>query len=121
MQYISLVSRILLSLLFVFSGFGKLTAIAGAQSYMESKGIPGVLIYPVILLELGGGILIILGYQTRIVAALLAGFCLASAAIFHTTFSDEIQLIMFMKNLGLAGGFLLLAQHGAGAFAIDKH
>jgi putative oxidoreductase len=121
MQYMSLASRILLSILFVFGGFGKLTAIAGTQAYMESKGIPGILVYPTILLELGGGILILLGFKTRIVAALLAGFCLVSAAIFHTEFGDQTQLIMFMKNLGLAGGFMLLAQHGAGAFAIDKH
>jgi putative oxidoreductase len=120
MQYMSLVSRILLSVLFVLGGYGKITAIAATQGYMESKGIPGILVYPTILLELGGGILIILGFQTRIVAALLAGFCVVSALIFHSDLGDQSQFILFLKNLGLAGGFLLLVQHGAGAVAIDK-
>jgi putative oxidoreductase len=120
MRYMSLVSRILLSALFVVGGVGKITAIAGTQGYMESKGIPGILIYPTILLELGGGVLVILGFRTRVVAALLAGFCVVSALIFHNNLGDQTQFIMFMKNLGLAGGFLLLVQHGAGAVAIDK-
>lgn len=120
MKYMSLVSRLLLSALFIMGGFGKITAIAATQGYMESKGIPGILIYPTILLELGGGIMIVLGLQTRIVAALLAGFCIVSALVFHSDLADQMQYIMFMKNLGLAGGFLLLVQHGAGAIAIDK-
>jgi putative oxidoreductase len=120
MQYMSLISRLLLSALFVFGGFGKITAIAATQGYMEAKGIPGMLIYPTILLELGGGIMIVLGLQTRIVAVLLAGFCVVSALVFHSDLADQMQYIMFMKNLGLAGGFLLLVQHGAGAIAIDK-
>jgi putative oxidoreductase len=120
MQYISLVSRISLSALFILGGYGKITAIAATQGYMESKGIPDILVYPTILLELGGGIMIILGFQTRIVAALLAGFCVVSALIFHNDLGDQTQFIMFMKNLGLAGGFLLFVQHGAGAVAIDK-
>lgn len=120
MKYMSLVSRLLLSALFIMGGFGKITAIGATQGYMESKGIPGILIYPTILLELGGGIMIVLGLQTRIVAALLAGFCIVSAFVFHSDLADQMQYIMFMKNLGLAGGFLLLVQHGAGAIAIDK-
>lgn len=64
--------------------------------------------------------MIILGLQTRIVAALLAGFCVVSALVFHNDLGDQTQFIMFMKNLGLAGGFLLLVQHGAGAVAMDK-
>jgi putative oxidoreductase len=120
MQYMSLISRVLLSVLFVVAGFGKITAIAATQGYMESKGMPGILVYPTILLELGGGIMIILGFQTRIVAALLAGFCVVSALVFHNDLGDQSQFILFMKNLGLAGGFLLLVQHGAGAVAIDK-
>lgn len=120
MQYLSLLARILLAALFVLAGYGKITTIAATQGYMESKGIPGILVYPTILLELGGGIMIILGFKTRIVAALLAGFCMVSAVVFHSDLGDQGQFVLFMKNLGLAGGFLLLLQHGAGAVAIDK-
>jgi len=100
---------------------GKLNGIEGTAGYMTSAGIPlaNVLIYLVILTELGGGILIAIGYQTRIVAFLMAGFTILSALIFHFNFGDQMQMINFMKNIAIAGGFLSLVANGAGAWSLD--
>lgn len=119
-KYIPLVSRILLGLIFVLAGFGKLMDPAGTAGYIASVGLPGVLVWPTIALELLGGLAIIVGYQTRIVALALAAFCVVSAAIFHNNFADQSQMISFLKNLAMTGGFLQLYLHGAGALAIDK-
>jgi putative oxidoreductase len=86
---------------------------------MESMGVPGALLPLVILTEVGGGIALIVGWRTRWAAAALALFTLLTAAIFHTNFSDGTQMIMFMKNLSIAGGLLFIAAHGAGAYALD--
>ena len=118
--YFGLCGRVLLALMFVASGYGKIGGYAGTQGYMESMGVPGMLLPLVIVLELGGGLAIIAGWQTRIIAILLAGFCLVAAFIFHLDFADQMQSIMFMKNLSVAGGFLLLAAYGPGAFALDN-
>jgi putative oxidoreductase len=83
-------------------------------------GVPGMLLPLVIILELGGGLAIIAGWQTRIVAILLAGFTLLAAFTFHLDFADRMESIMFMKNLSVAGGFLLLAAYGPGALALDN-
>jgi putative oxidoreductase len=111
--------RLLLSLIFIVSGVGKIGAYAGTQAYMDSMGVPGVLLPLVIALEILGGLAIIAGWQARIVAFLLAGFCLLSAVLFHGDIGDQGQQIQFMKNLGLAGGFLLIVAHGAGAWSLD--
>jgi len=117
----SLASRLLLAFIFVMAGWGKLNGIDGTAGYMASAGIPlaNVLIYLVILTELGGGILIAIGYQTRIVAFLMAGFTILSALIFHFNFGDQMQMINFMKNVAIAGGFLSLVANGAGAWSLD--
>lgn len=119
-KYIPLVSRILLGLIFVLAGFGKLMDPAGTAGYISSVGLPGILVWPTIALELLGGLAIIVGYQTRIVALALAAFCVVSGAIFHNNFADQNQMINFLKNLAMTGGFLQLYLHGAGALAIDK-
>ncbi|BAK78402.1 DoxX family protein [Pseudogulbenkiania sp. NH8B] len=106
-------SRVLLAQLFIISGFGKITGYAGTQGYMQAMGVPGALLPLVILVELGGGLLLVAGLFTRWVALALAGFTLVSALIFHTHFADQIQMIMFMKNLSITGGLLLLAFPGA--------
>ena len=87
---------------------------------MDSMGVPGALLPAVIALELLGGLAILLGWQTRVVAFLLAGFCVVSAVIFHGNVGDQGQQIHFLKNLGLAGGFLLLVANGAGAWSLDN-
>ena len=111
--------RVLLSAIFVMAGFSKLGAYTATQSYMESMGVPGVLLPLVVLLELGGGVAVLLGWQTRISAFVLAGFCIVSALIFHADFGDQMQTILFMKNLAMAGGFLFLVADGAGAWSLD--
>ncbi|MBF7728796.1 DoxX family protein [Pseudomonas sp. N040] len=116
---ITLLARLLLGQLFLLAGLGKLTAYAGAQGYMESMGVPGMLLPLVILLEAGGGLALIIGWLTRWVALALAGFCLLAALIFHSNFADQVQMVMFMKNLAIAGGFLLLYVQGAGAYSLD--
>jgi len=112
--------RFLISLIFVTSGISKLASFSGTQAYMESAGVPGILLPVVIAIELLGGLAIILGWHTRIAAFLLAGFSLLSAVLFHANFGDQIQMIMFMKNLGLAGGFLMMVALGAGPWSLDN-
>lgn len=120
MDLFELGGRVFIALIFVVAGWGKITGYAGTQAYMESVGVPGMMLPLVIALELGGGLLIIAGFQTRIVAFLLSGFCLVSAALFHANFADQMQSILFMKNVAMAGGFLFLVVHGAGAFSLDS-
>lgn len=112
--------RILISLIFVLAGINKIIGYAGTQGYMESKGVPGELLPLVILLEVGGGLAVIVGWQTRLISLALAGFCILAALIFHNNFADQNQMIHFMKNLAIAGGFLFLFAHGAGAYALDN-
>jgi len=113
------VGRVLLALIFVFSGYSKIGGYAGTQAFMESAGVPGMLLPLVILTELGGGILLIIGWQARIAAFALAGFCLLTALVFHTNFADYVQYLFFMKNLAIAGGLLALVAHGAGPLSLD--
>ena len=112
--------RTLLALIFVTSGLNKIGQYAGTQAYMDSVGVPGLLLPAVIALEVLGGLAIILGWHTRVAAFLLAGFSLLSAVLFHANFGDQMQMIMFMKNVAIAGGFLLLVAQGPGAFALDN-
>ncbi len=114
-----LAGRILIAALFLIAGVGKLGAYAGTQGYMQSHGVPGALLPAVIALELGGGVLIVAGLWTRIAALALAGFTLLAALLFHANFADATQQIMFLKNLAIAGGFLMLAANGAGAWSVD--
>lgn len=119
LKYANPAGRVLISAMFVMAGLTKIGGYAGTQAYMESQGVPGMLLPLVILLETGGGLAVIVGWQTRIFAFLLAGFCLLVAVVFHLDFGDQMQSILFMKNLGLAGGFLFLVANGAGALSLD--
>jgi len=112
--------RVLIAIMFVMSGFGKITDYAGTQGYVEMMGVPGALLPLVILTEVGGGLAVILGWQTRLAALALAGFTLISAVIFHADFADQTQMIMFLKNVSIAGGFLFLVAKGAGAYSLDN-
>jgi len=114
-----LLGRVLLAVLFLMSGIGKMAAYSTTAGYMASVGVPGALLPLVILAEAGGAIAIIAGWQTRIVSMLLAGFTLLAALLFHNHLADQIQMIMFMKNVSIAGAFLLLAAHGAGRYSLD--
>jgi putative oxidoreductase len=112
--------RLLLALLFLLSGLGKLGAYGATAAYMASAGVPGWLLPAVIATEVLGGLAILLGWKTRAAAALLAGFSLLTAVTFHSNLADQIQLIMFFKNIAIAGGFLLLVAHGAGPLSVDR-
>jgi len=118
--YMHLAGRVLLALIFVLSGLGKISNPTGTMQYMQAVGIPGVLLWPTIALEVLGGIAIVAGYRTRLTALALAGFCVVSALLFHRQLGDQMQMIMFLKNLAIAGGFLVLASSGATAYALDR-
>ncbi|QTF10906.1 DoxX family protein [Brenneria izadpanahii] len=116
-----LVARILMPILFIVAGYGKLgDAYAGTQQYMQSMGVPAFLLPLTILLELGGGLAILFGLLTRTVALFTAGFTILTALIFHTNFAEGVNQVMFMKNLTIAGGYILLAVTGPGAFSLDR-
>lgn len=117
--YADLIGRVLIATVFVLAGWGKISAYAGTQAYMQHAGVPGSLLPLVILLELGGGIAIIVGLYTRPVALLLAGFSIIAGLLFHGGSPDQMQQIMLLKDLGLAGGFLFLVANGAGRLSID--
>ncbi len=114
------VARLFLAQIFLLSGIFKISGYAGTQGYMEAMGVPGMLLPLVILLEVGGGLAIIAGWQTRLVSVVLAVFTLVAAAIFHNNLADQMQMIMFMKNIAITGGFILLAVHGAGGYSLDE-
>ena len=118
-KFSDLIGRVLISAIFLVSGFGKIAQYAGTQAYMAASGVPGSLLSLVIALEIGGGLAIVVGYKTRWAAVALAGFSIVSAFIFHGNFADQIQQIMFLKNLAMAGGFLVIAARGAGALSLD--
>jgi putative oxidoreductase len=116
----TLLGRFGLSAIFLLSGFAKLGAgYAGTQAYMEAMGVPGALLPLVIAAEILGGAAVAAGFLTRWAALGLAVFSLASGVLFHFDPADQMQFIGFLKNVAIAGGFLALAAHGAGALSID--
>ncbi len=112
--------RLFIAAIFINAGISKISGYAGTQAYMESQGVPGALLPLVILVEVVGGLAVVAGWQTRIAAFLLTGFTLLSALLFHLDFANQMQAIMFMKNVAIAGGLLFLVAHGAGAYSIDN-
>jgi putative oxidoreductase len=112
--------RFLLALLFLLSGLGKLGAYGSTAAYMSASGVPGALLPVVIATEVLGALAIVLGWKTRVAAFLLAGFSLLTAVTFHNHLADQTQMIMFFKNLSIAGGFLVLVANGAGPLSLDR-
>jgi len=119
-KFAPLIARILIGGFFIMAGLGKIADVAGTAGYMQSVGLPGILVWPAIIFEVVLGLMIVVGFQTRLAALAGAAFCVVTAVLFHTNFADQIQMIMFLKNFAIAGGFLMIFAHGAGAFAIDK-
>jgi putative oxidoreductase len=117
-----LIGRLFYSSLFVLFGYFKVTAYSGTVTYMAAKGLPAPSLFAVlaIVFELGGGILMLVGYQTRLVALALAVYTLVAALIAHTNFADTNQLIHFMKNMAIVGGSLAFFVSGAGAYSLDR-
>ncbi len=114
-----LLGRIALAAIFLLAGLNKIGAYEGTQAYMASVSVPGALLPAVIALEVIGAIFLILGFKTRLTALLLAGFSVLSALLFHFHLADQMQFILFFKNVAMAGGFLVLAANGAGALSLD--
>ena len=117
---LDLIGRILISALFLISAFNKIFNLDGSMSWMEGFGVPGFLIFPAIAIEIILPVLVIVGYQARIAAGILSIFCLATAFIFHFDISDQMQFILFLKNIGLAGGFLFIVANGTKDWAVDR-
>jgi len=115
----ALLGRLLLSAIFLHEAWAKLTGYAMTIAYMQAFGVPGAVLPLAIGFELGCGLMILFGFQTRIAALMLAGFCVATALLFHTKLGDRNQLLHFEKDLAIAGGFLVLAALGGGAWSID--
>ena len=117
---LDLLGRVLISTLFLLNGVFKISNYDGTVGWIESFGMPGILIIPAIILEVIGPILIILGYKTKIAAGFLCLFCILTAIIFHNDFSDQMQFTSFLKNIALAGGFLFIVVNGTKDFGIEK-
>jgi len=117
-----LLARVLLSALFIHGGFGKLISYAATVGYFSKIGlpVPQAAWAIAVAVELGGGLLILAGYRTRLVAPVMAAFCIATAFIAHYHPTDPGQMINFMKNLAMAGGFLQLAMSSPGRFSIGR-
>lgn len=119
-KYADLIGRILMVLIFVLAGFTKITHYDATAADMVAHGIPGMLLPVVIATELLGGLAIILGWQTRIAAFLLAGFSIVTALLMHNDPNSQVEGIMLMKNLSIAGGFLVIFANGAGPLSMDR-
>lgn len=115
-----LAARTLMAAIFILAGLSKITAYDANLAYMASVGVPGFLLPPVIALEVLGGIALVVGFQTRLAALSLALFSISSALLFHLDLADQMQFIMFFKNLAMAGGLLLLSNQRPGPWTIDR-
>lgn len=118
--YGELAGRIGLAVVFLIGGVGKIVGYASTQGYMESYGVPGLLLPLVIVLEIGGAAGLIVGWKTRWFALALAAFTVLTALLFHFDFGDSLQKILFLKNIAIAGGLLVLCHAGPGCFSIDQ-
>lgn len=121
-QLTSFIGRVLLSLIFIMSGLNKLGDHAGTVGYISSVGapMPEIAYWVAVIVEVGFGLALLAGFQAKIAAAGLAVFTVAAAVLFHSNFADQMQMIMFLKNITIVGGLLLVVAHGAGGFSIDN-
>jgi putative oxidoreductase len=115
----SLIARIAMALLFLPSGLFKIAGYSGTAGYMDSQGVPGVLLPAVIAVEVLGGLALLVGFQTRLAAWALAAFTLLAAILFHRNLGDQMQSVMFFKNIAITGGLLALAALGAGEYSVE--
>ena len=119
MHIVEILGRLLLSAIFLINGIGKIFNYEGTIQYMENFDVPGYLIIPAITVEILFPILLILGYYTKFSALVLSLFTLALAVIFHTDFSNQMQLMSFLKNIAIAGGLLIIFVYGPGKYSLD--
>lgn len=118
--YAPLITRLFLAAVFIPAGLGKLGDVAGFAGYLTSGGLPAFLAWPSIIFEVLLGLSMLIGFQARWMALLGAGFCVLAGLLYHFAPADQMQMIMFFKNLGIAGAFLMLFAHGPGKLAVDK-
>ena len=119
-RVLDLLGRIFISTIFLFSALNKIESYEETIEWMASYNLPNYFLAPTIVLEIIAPILIIIGYKTKIAAAALSIFCIATAIVFYSDFDDQMQLIAFLKNIALSGGFLFLVINGAKGFCLDK-
>jgi putative oxidoreductase len=114
-----LVGRLLLAALFLYDGWIVINSYGEAAEYLTWYGVPALLLAPALILQVVGGLLIVIGWNTRLAALALSLFCISTALIFHNEFGESNEALHFWKDLAIAGGFLTLAAHGAGTFSLD--
>ncbi len=119
MHIVELIGRILLSALFLIEGIGKISMQEDVMMYMENYGIPGILFIPAVILEILFPLLLIVGYKTKLAAFVMALFTFTVAIIFHTDFSKGMEMVFFLKDLAIAGGFLMIFVYGANKISLD--
>ena len=121
MHIVEFVGRILLSTLFLIEGLGKISMREDVIMYMEDYGVPGILFFPAIILEILFPLLLIAGYRTKWVASVMALFTFTVAIIFHTDFSEGMQMMLFLKDIAIAGGFMIIIAYGPGKISLDHY
>src|SRR5690349_10254036 len=119
-QYVLLLARLMMAFIFLFAGYNKASNIVPTEQVMQVLGLPGFVAYLVVLTEIGGGLLLVLGIYTRVAALVLAGFCMLTALLVHFHPSDPGNMLHFMKNTCMAGGFLALAAAGGGKLSLGE-
>lgn len=120
LSYVDVPARAMMAAIFILSGASKIGAFEATQAYMQAFGLPGALLGPTIAFEILAGLAILVGFGARHAALLLAGFCIVTALLFHRDFGDQVQQIMFLKNIAMAGGLLFLARNGSGALSLER-
>ena len=121
MHIVEFIGRLLLSALFLIEGFGKISMQENVITYMEDYGVPGVLFVPAIVLEILFPLLLIVGYKTKWSASIMALFTFAVAIIFHTDFNEGMQMVFFLKDIAIAGGFMIIVAYGPSKISLDHY
>ena len=121
MIIVEFIGRVLLSVLFLIEGLGKISMQENVIMYMENYGVPGILFVPATVLEILFPIILIVGYKTKWAASVMALFTFTVAIIFHTDFSDGMQMMLFLKDIAIAGGFMIIIAHGPGKISLDHY
>ena len=119
MHIVEIFGRILLSALFLIEGFRKIFFQEETMMYMEDYGVPEIFFIPALIVEILFPLLLIIGYKTRFAASIMASFTLIVAIIFHTNFSNEMELIFFLKDIAIAGGFMIILVYGPSKLTLD--
>ena len=121
MHILEFIGRLLLSILFLIEGLGKISMQESVVMYMEDYGVPGILFFPAIILEILFPLILIVGYKIKWVASIMALFTFTVAIIFHTDFTEGMQVMLFLKDIAIAGGFMIIIAYGPGKISLDHY